>query len=763
MAEMPLPLNRSVGRRISDAAVNGPRVVMSWEDWLTLAAAVIAFVSVAISIQQAHWVARMPPVVPTALAGLVIGLFAARIRFTSFAVQPIAIALGLVVVILAVQQYADGVTFNERLTDTRIRMDEWWGVVRAGDISNDNLPFVFLVHSITFLAAYLASWSIYRWQNAWLAVLPVGIVLLANISFLEGQPSATFIVFLFGAIVLIGRLHLQKAQTRWKRQGVEYPDFISLNATQLTVMLTVGLIVAAWLIPLGKQADAVQGVFDKVVSPATSQSETLTRLFHNVDSRKGARLHNFGATLPIQGNVKLGTKAIFEVQSGEPGLIRGASYDEYTGNGWKATDRDTARVDGGEIADTEGNTDYLQRNVTILRVKTLDDESTVLTLGTPLITTLDSLVDTPKDFTGDIERIRSRRGLTNGDTYNAFGSQSRATEEELRGAGDVYPDWVAERYLQLPKSLPQRVRDESQRIVNEAGATNPYDASIAIQEYLRTFPYNLGVESAPPGRDTVDFLLFDLHAGYFDYNATGMAVMLRTLGIPARITVGYLLDTTEATETTYTVRKDDAYAWVEAYFPQYGWITFNPTTGKPGGGAGGLGSSEGAGASAEPFVDLNELEGFLGQGTVDVDESGIAQALNETPVDNKPFPWWIVWTLGGALAVAAVTFTGGRIAWNWGLGGLEGRARLWAKIHRLAGWAGLRSRQAETPREWSRRVGSAVDREHEATALAMAYEEARYGRPDLQKIDDADAEGAYKRVRKALVAVILRRNRKQDE
>src|SRR4051794_24100837 len=100
MTDMPLPLSRSVGRRISDAAVNGPRLVMSWEDWLTLTAAIIAFVSVAVSIQQAHWVSRMPPLVPTALAGLLIGLFAARVRFSSFAVQPIALALGLVVVIL---------------------------------------------------------------------------------------------------------------------------------------------------------------------------------------------------------------------------------------------------------------------------------------------------------------------------------------------------------------------------------------------------------------------------------------------------------------------------------------------------------------------------------------------------------------------------------------------------------------------------------------------------------------------------------------
>ena len=94
-----------------------------------------------------------------------------------------------------------------------------------------------LVHGITFLAAYVASWSLFRWHNAWLAIVPGGIVLLANISFLDGQPSAAFIVFLFGAIILIARMHLQKNQSRWKRQKVEYPDFVSLSSLQVTVWI----------------------------------------------------------------------------------------------------------------------------------------------------------------------------------------------------------------------------------------------------------------------------------------------------------------------------------------------------------------------------------------------------------------------------------------------------------------------------------------------------------------------------------------------
>lgn len=758
MAELNLPMNRPVGRRMTSAAVNAPRLVMSWEDWLTLVAAIVAFVAIAVSIQQAEWVERMPPLVPTAMAGLVIGLFAARVHVPIFVSWPAALLLGAVVVVLAAQQYADGLTLSERLEDFRVRMEEWWHVVRAGDISNDNLPFVTLVQAVTFLAAFLASWSIYRWQNAWLAVIPGGIVLLANISFLKGQPSAAFIVFLFGAIVLIARLHLQKSQLRWKRQGVEYPEFISLNATQMTVVLTTVLIVAAWLVPLGKQQQAVEGVFDSVVSPVTNRSDSLVRLFHNVDSRKGAELHTFGATLPIQGNVKLGTKILFEVQSGEPGVVRATSYDEYTGNGWKATDRDTARVEGSELVDPEAAEGYAQRTVTILRVTVVDPESTVLTLGTPVLTTLDALVDTPDGFAGDIERIRSRRGLEKGDTYNAFGSTSRATAEQLAAAGSQYPDWVRERYLQLPKDLPPRVRAETERIIREAGATNPYEAAVAVQDYLRTFPYDLTVEAAPPGHDVTDYLLFELRRGYFDFQATAMAVMLRTIGIPARVAVGYLLDPAEANETTYTIRKDDAYSWVEVFFPGYGWVTFNPTQDRPPGGAGGIGST----TENSPVIDLETIPEIIGSGGLGIEPNEVTDALNEPPVlanDGRTIPWPLIYALLGVLGAAAVIAGGGHLAWNWGLGSLDGRARMWAKVQRLSRFVGMAPRPEETAREWSARVGSAVDREAEARTLAMAYEETKYGRPDLQRIDDADAEGAYKRLRQRLTGVLLRRNR----
>lgn len=751
-------MERPAARRVSSAALRAPRLVMSWEDWLTFAAAVITFLAVAISLEQANWVRRMPAFVPTTLAGLLIGMVSARVRYYAAVIHPVALLLGLVVVVLVTQTFADGATLAERLSDYRIRMVDWYHIVRAGDISNDNLPFVFLVHALIFLATYFAAWCLFRWRNAWLAVIPSGIILLTNISFLRGKPSEAFVIFLFGAIILIARLHLQKKQDQWKKEGVEYPEFISVSAIQLTVMATLGLLIGAWLLPLGNQAKAVEGVFNTFARPVTSQSDTFVRLFHSIDSRKGAQLHSFGDTLPIQGSVKLGTKELFEVNSPDAGLIRATSYDTYTGAGWKVTDRQTNRVDARTLAaDEEVQQSYEERNVSILRVTVIDPESTLLSPGTPLAANVDTTVEHPKGFDGDIEEIRSRRALNKNDTYVAIGSTSRANVQELIQADTAYPDWVTGRYLQLPKSLPERVGDEASRVVTEASADSPYLAAKAIETYLRGMPFDLDVPSPPPNRDVTDYLLFDLKAGYFDYQSTAMCVMLRTQGIPCRLAVGYVLDPATGEETNYTIKKDNAYTWVEVFFPKYGWINFNPTADRPAGGAdGSLGS--GVQIGSEPFdLDPSLFEDIPG---VDINPDGPAAALAEEPVVNEPFPWSIVFALAGLLVAAVAIVFSGRVAWNWGLGDLDGRAKLWAKTQRLAGWAKIGARPAETPREWSRRLGKTIDREDDALMLSNAYEESRYGRPDLARIDDEEAETSYRNLRSALAAKLLRRKQK---
>lgn len=135
------------------------------------------------------------------------------------------------------------------------------------------------------------------------------------------------------------------------------------------------------------------------------------------------------------------------------------------------------------------------------------------------------------------------------------------------------------KYLQLPQSLPQRVRDLGLSITTSYD--NRYDKVKAIEQYLSSrFPYNLDVRTTPRNRDFVDYFIFDLKEGYCTYYASAMAVLARCSGIPARYVEGYMLPPKpiEPGSTTYIVSNMQAHAWVEVYFEGYGWLPFEPTS-----------------------------------------------------------------------------------------------------------------------------------------------------------------------------------------
>ncbi|HEX6989662.1 MAG TPA: transglutaminase domain-containing protein, partial [Bacillota bacterium] len=170
--------------------------------------------------------------------------------------------------------------------------------------------------------------------------------------------------------------------------------------------------------------------------------------------------------------------------------------------------------------------------------------------------------------------------LRSGDRYRVVSEMPRLDAEGLRRLLEPpptgYPD-VDAIYLQLPESLPDRVRDLALRIT--ADAASPYQAARNIETFLRRFPYHEDTPFTPPGRDFVDYFLFDLQTGYCTYYTSAMVVMLRAAGIPARAVEGFILPLQGSGR--YEVTGAQAHTWVEAYMPHYGWLTFEPTPAYP--------------------------------------------------------------------------------------------------------------------------------------------------------------------------------------
>ncbi|GII76827.1 transglutaminase [Sphaerisporangium rufum] len=175
--------------------------------------------------------------------------------------------------------------------------------------------------------------------------------------------------------------------------------------------------------------------------------------------------------------------------------------------------------------------------------------------------------------------VFSTHDTAGGRRYTVSGQEPRPSYEELRQAAGAPDEGLAERYLRLPGDLPRRIRALADQAAGDAAT--PYEKAVRLQRWFTTeggFTYSLRTQGN--GNDAlVEFLRN--RAGYCEQFAAAMAVMARTLGIPARVAIGYTGGT--GVNGLWQVRTHDLHAWPELYFDQVGWLRFEPT---PAGGIG---------------------------------------------------------------------------------------------------------------------------------------------------------------------------------
>ena len=177
----------------------------------------------------------------------------------------------------------------------------------------------------------------------------------------------------------------------------------------------------------------------------------------------------------------------------------------------------------------------------------------------------------------DVLSVRKPGGeFESSQPYEVSSMISLAKPDDLRSADGEYPIYVLDRYTRLPATVPDRVHRLARDMTS--GEVSSYDKAKAIEYYLKTVPYNLSIEPPPFDADGVDHFLFDQKQGYSEYFASAMTVLLRSVGVPARVAAGYTLgDEVEA--GVFAVTDSHSHAWVEVYFPGYSWIAFEPTPG----------------------------------------------------------------------------------------------------------------------------------------------------------------------------------------
>src|SRR6267143_5003972 len=201
----------------------------------------------------------------------------------------------------------------------------------------------------------------------------------------------------------------------------------------------------------------------------------------------------------------------------------------------------------------------------------------------PIGTNVFFLAERPQRLTGNFRQVSTDAGGAVYDLdaerpinrYEAESQLPAIDSDELRLAMNTAPGGMDD-YLKLPP-LDIRISNLAQEIA--APAPSNYDKAVAVEQYLLThFGYTLELPRSLP-QDPLANFLFERKKGHCEYFASSMAVMLRSLGIPSRVVTGFRGGEFNDLTGQYVVRASNAHAWAEAYFPTYGWVTFDPTPG----------------------------------------------------------------------------------------------------------------------------------------------------------------------------------------
>jgi transglutaminase-like putative cysteine protease len=573
-----------------------------WWDWWSVALLFIALITAATRLYATHWTAYLERVQYLTFIGIIAGAALGVSRFSPRVVKWIALAYTL---------FAIPWQLGETLDHTLLWVERLWvlgarfGVASSDLFSrrqvHDPILFLTLMAVLFWLIGLVGGYCLFRYGQVWPAVLPAGIALIVIDHYDPGQArwAAYLGIFLFTSLLLLGRMTYLRYRAEWQAAGVSQSPGTGADISRAALMAVVVLVLFAWTVPAVSQSlSPASQLWVRVSKPFDSMRTRISNAFSSLQSSIGVVSDVYGSTLPLGTGTRLGNNIVFTVKTStvpEDGMRfywRARSYNVYDGGtGWTSTmtQKKTIPANGPLISYPQWK-DRKQAQFTFTSNITLNQ--TLYTPASPLQISRpgSAVLSTLPDGTSDIGVILANPPVTAGQTYIVNSWVSMPTIADLLSSGTDYPQYIKDNYFQLPNDLSPRFAQLAQQIT--AGAKTPYDKADAITQYLRrTITYSESIPNPPSGEDPIEWFLFDYKKGYCDYYATAEVLLLRELGIPARLTVGFAqgqvanpqaaLPGVSLAADSYIVRYKDSHAWPEVYFNDFGWVEFEPTVSQP--------------------------------------------------------------------------------------------------------------------------------------------------------------------------------------
>ncbi|MCB0978401.1 MAG: hypothetical protein KDB02_13185 [Acidimicrobiales bacterium] len=294
----------------------------------------------------------------------------------------------------------------------------------------------------------------------------------------------------------------------------------------------------------------------------------------------GSSLLRSSDSLDMTTRPDLTDDVVLTVRADQDLFLRGDVFDRWDGRRWTKSSTDRyALYEGNRVVPPPIDIGAVGSEV-VEQTITVEAGYSDVYFATPSAVRIDSRLPVVQTIDGSL--LTRRGAMGRGETYHVTSRRVPLTESLLRSVeGSPIPQVVTSVYAEEPVTT-DRVRALADRIVAEAGADSIYDRVRALENWMdRNLEYSIDAPTSPKGTDVVDDFLFRSKIGWCEQIASSLVVMARAQGIPARLATGYVMDERDALTGTYVVRARNAHAWAEIWFPEVGWVPFDPTAGVP--------------------------------------------------------------------------------------------------------------------------------------------------------------------------------------
>lgn len=746
---------------------------------LTGILAALLFLTVTTSLDAAGHVTSMALLIPVTLGAILLGILMAYSRFDGFFALSHSMFTGLAWILFLMaglvseKEITSFLDFGIPETQAKVyyilwKLLNWVDAALSNNASNDNYVFIFEIAFLSWWLTYLGIWAIFRYGYTWRAIIPAGVVLLIN-AYYAPKPVTGFLgVFAMLAFVFLVRTNLAEQQLRWREQRVYFSQDIALDFLRNGFYYSMLVLAFAWLAPGLGRNPLIRDLMAPVNYWWEGVNQEVSSLYEGTYKKPRAGGAMFGNTLSLGGERNVESTPVFTVVTSNGRYWRAVVFDTFDGRQWQNTLSEetdfsadtTLPVPSWELRTPITQTFTLMAgmgNVIVASpdIRSISESITAIGQSSPAASLTAIGIDPTQGAAPgyEISYARATGSLDAGDSYTVVSQFSQVTKQALTGAGTAYPQAILDTYLQLPQNFSELVAQTAISVTT--GMETPYAKAKAIETFLRTYEYDDAIPAPPSDQDPIEYFLFQVKRGYCDYYATAMAMMLRYLGVPARTASGYAEGTYDEENGQFWVTDADAHTWVEVFFPNYGWIEFEPTAGESpldrpdaeevSGNAGAEGAaSDPANLSSadnpyqDPFQDelLNQQAGSAGA----TDNSGNS-------------PWWL-WALLTPLLLAVGVF-GLRRMQLFGptVFTPELSPILFERLQRWSERLGLRMHVSDTPYEQARSLGAALPEGqpyiHEITDTYVRYRFSRQNGatpPNNGAASDGSATGGHRLV-----------------